>query len=39
MPLKKVDRRILKAPTSYAEVTSFEFIRLSAFCPEWGREA
>ena len=29
----------LKAPTCYVEVTSFKFIRFSAFYREWGREA
>jgi hypothetical protein len=34
-----IDCHRLKAPTCYVEVTSFKFIRSSAFCPEWGREA
>ena len=37
-PLGNIDCHRLKAPTCYVEVTSFKFIRLSAFCPEWGRE-
>jgi hypothetical protein len=38
-PVTNTDCHRLKAPTCYVEVTSFKFIRFSAFCPEGGREA
>jgi hypothetical protein len=38
-PFSRIDGVVLKALICYVEVTSFEFIRFSVFCPEWGREA